>query len=84
MVVAASSVVVLGWVFIIVGLLFLIVSVPALLKKAYGADVQSVGWGEIIGKIISEGGAAGVVAALGVILILIGIGMIGVELPDIS
>jgi hypothetical protein len=83
MVVAANSVLVLGWVFIIVGLLFMIVSVPALLKKAYAADVQTMGWGDIIGKIISEGGAAGVVAALGLILILIGLVMIGVKLPDI-
>ena len=83
MLIAVSGVVILGYIFIIAGLILVLLAVPALLRKAYGATTQSLGWGDIIGKIISEGGPAGVVAALGILLIIVGLTMIGVKLPDL-
>lgn len=83
MVAAASATqIVVGWIFIIVGLVLIVLAVPALLKKAFAAETQTFSWGDVIGELLKLG-PAGAVAALGVILILIGLVLVGIELPSL-
>lgn len=80
---ASQTQLTIGWVFIVAGFVLVLLAVPALLKKAFTAQVQDVSWGDIIGKLLDLG-PAGIVAALGVILIIVGLVLVGIEIPDIS
>ena len=84
MVLAVSTTVLVGWILLVTGFVFVALSVPALLKKAYASTTQTLGWGGAAQEAIKAGGAAAVVAVIGVGMMVVGLIMIGVKLPKVS
>jgi hypothetical protein len=83
MLVAASSTVVLGWVFIVVGFVFILLAIPAILKKAFASEARTMSWDEVIIEVIKVAGPAGVVLVVGVGLVIAGLALIGVKSSDL-
>ena len=84
MVLAASTTVIAGWVLLVAGFIFVVLSVPALLRKAYQSPARTMDWSDVVQEAIKAGGAAAVVAVIGVGMMIVGLIMIGVKLPKIS
>jgi hypothetical protein len=64
MMLAVNAVVTLGYVFVAVGLVLILVSVPSILRKASARPAQTLGFWEAITKIVDIGGAGAIVALL--------------------
>jgi hypothetical protein len=84
MLVASIATSTLGWIFIIVGLVLIVLAIPPILKKVYAVNPEGYDWPGVIGLIIEKLGAAGVVLVLGVGFEIVGLILIGVKLPSLS